>query len=229
METRRTTLRKENIFTSTVLSSHHYQQKKLPTKLVVEKTKYKKSNCTDLWLFFFCNSGQSPIEPAGDNPKNYELPRQKTKWGSLLLLLLLRGGLMSLDVLVVGNCSHLKTLIRVPGTFRQILSRLHLLITCWWPNPQQNWHMHTYTHTCLTRGGSFLDYTLTASKRNKTNPHNNTFIIRVSEPNPHTKTFFIINVSATLKNQQYSFRPKTQSQPAVPLPRLPMWKKPKIH
>ncbi len=73
--------------------------------------------------------------------------------------------------------------------------------------------MHTYTHTCLTRGGSFLDYTLTVSKRDKTNPH--------------TKTFFIINVSATLKNRQYSFRPKTQSQPAGRLPPLPMWKKAK--
>jgi hypothetical protein len=73
--------------------------------------------------------------------------------------------------------------------------------------------MHTYTHTCLTRGGSFLDYTLTASKRDKTNPHDNTFIISISEPNPHTKTFFIINVSATLKNQRYSFRPKN-TEPA---------------
>jgi hypothetical protein len=55
-------------------------KKRLPTKLVVEKTKYKKSNCTALWLFFFCNNGQSPIEPAGgDNLKNYEFPRKKTK------------------------------------------------------------------------------------------------------------------------------------------------------
>jgi hypothetical protein len=73
------TTKREHLHIRSIVQPPLPAKKKLPTKLVVEKTKYKKSNCTALWLFFFCNSGQSPIEPAGDNLKNYELPKQRTK------------------------------------------------------------------------------------------------------------------------------------------------------